>query len=101
MHAQLVAGILMNDVVDKDLYKDYRQWLHEIRIIKFLREQKYPDISEELIRMGLPAGKPFGELAKNPLWQNYVSWYENFQRRLYCEKNGLPFCEDDSAGQQE
>ena len=91
---KLVAGVLIEDIVDKNLYGEYIDWIHEMRIIKFLEEERYSNISEELILMGLPSGKPFGQLEDHPLWKNYAEWYKEFQKKLICEQTGRPYNDD-------
>ena len=73
------AGTGFGEIKDKELYSEYKKWNHEKTIEKLLEEEKYPAISEELILMGLPSGKPFNNLGNHPLWNNYVKWYQEFQ----------------------
>ena len=67
-------------IIDKNLYDEYEKWLHEKSIENLLQEERYPEISQELIMMGLPSGKPFNNLEKHPLWKNYVDWYTDFHK---------------------
>ena len=68
------------ETFNQELYEEYVRYQREKDIEKLLEEEKYSKISEELILMGLPSGKPFNNLGNHPLWNKYVDWYTEFHK---------------------